>query len=400
MEKPAEIKHRPKACMLGYFGYDNDARVKNYVHILIDQGYSVDIICYGKGDFSVTYDNGCTESVYSIVDREGNTEGKRAYFYNLLIFFFLSAIKLTYLHLKTPYRFIHVHNVPDPLVFTALIPKILGAKVLLDIHDILPEFYARKFGVGMNSRSITFLKFIEKISCMFSDYVIIANEVWREKVAQRSKSPERCCALINFPDMNLFKPRVPLVPVRKNEYIFTIIYHGSYTEHHGLDIALKAVNSLRGRMKNYKLVLYGGGQYETEMLKIIKELEIEDLVEMRVPVNYDAVPEILREADIGIVPKKDGVFVGDALSTKLFQYTSIGVPAVVSRTAAEKRYFAEDEVLFFNPGDHEDLARCIQRFYDNPSERLEFSQRALKRTRVYSFQENYKKYLSIINTII
>ena len=47
---------------------------------------------------------------------------------------------------------IHVHSVPDFLVFAALVPKLLGARIILDIHDILPEFYASKFGASKDSR--------------------------------------------------------------------------------------------------------------------------------------------------------------------------------------------------------------------------------------------------------
>jgi glycosyltransferase involved in cell wall biosynthesis len=105
-------------------------------------------------------------------------------------------------------------------------------------------------------------------------------------------------------------------------------------------------------------------------------------------------------ADLGIVPKKDGVFVGEAISTKLFQYTAVGLPAVVSRTVAEQRYFNEDEVKFFNPGNPEDMARCIQELYENPQSRLDMAQRALKKRDVYSLSANTPKYVRIIDDLI
>ena len=35
---------------------------------------------------------------------------------------------------------------PDFLIFTAVIPKLLGAKVVLDMHDLMPEVYMAKYG--------------------------------------------------------------------------------------------------------------------------------------------------------------------------------------------------------------------------------------------------------------
>ena len=54
-----------------------------------------------------------------------------------------------------------------------LIPKLFGAKIILDIHDIVPEFYMSKFNAKEKSVFYKLLLFVEKISCMFSDQVII-----------------------------------------------------------------------------------------------------------------------------------------------------------------------------------------------------------------------------------
>ena len=51
---------------------------------------------------------------------------------------------MTRLHLKHAYDVIHVHNMPDFLVFSALFPKLLGAKVILEVQDVSPELMAAK----------------------------------------------------------------------------------------------------------------------------------------------------------------------------------------------------------------------------------------------------------------
>ena len=49
----------------------------------------------------------------------------------------LAAIKIARLHMKNRYDVVHVHNMPDFLVFAALVPKLLGAKVILDVQDLV-----------------------------------------------------------------------------------------------------------------------------------------------------------------------------------------------------------------------------------------------------------------------
>jgi len=46
------------------------------------------------------------------------------------------------------YRLIHVHNMPDVLLFSALVPRLLGAKILLDLHDPTPEVFRVIYGLN------------------------------------------------------------------------------------------------------------------------------------------------------------------------------------------------------------------------------------------------------------
>ena len=40
---------------------------------------------------------------------------------------------------------VHAHNIPDFLVFAGLVPRLAGRKVVLDVHDSVPETFAAKF---------------------------------------------------------------------------------------------------------------------------------------------------------------------------------------------------------------------------------------------------------------
>ena len=400
MKKKKRTNDCKTACMLGLFPYDTDVRVQNYVNPLTKVGFSVDIIGQGKEDYSTTMENGTVVSVFTIGERVKKDKHKIFYLWDYMHFLVLSMFKVARLHFRKKYRFIHVHNPPDFLVFATWIPRLFGAKIILDIHDILPEFYARKFGVDMNSKLTRGLLHLEKASCGFANHVIVANDVWRNTLIKRSVEEKKCTSVINFVDRDLFSPKGRVGSEKKNG-CFTIIYHGSCTEHHGLDVAIKAIELLKDRISSLKFLIYGEGYYLETVKNLIVSKGLERLIEMREFVPIVEVPRILNEADIGVVPKKDGLFVGEALSTKLFQYVAMGIPAVVSRTVAEKRYFDEDEVKFFTPDDPEDMARKIYEYYQNPQERAVFAQRALNRMDLdnYTIESSAKVYLGLVDTI-
>ena len=130
-----------------------------------------------------------------------------SHFLELSTFFFLCIVWVTKLFFRKNYDLIHVHNVPDSQVFAAFIPKLFGAKIILDIHDIVPEFYAQKFNVEEDHMLVRILKWIEKISTAYADHVIVANDIWRDTLTRRSVNAEKVTMVLNAPDDLYFYPR-------------------------------------------------------------------------------------------------------------------------------------------------------------------------------------------------
>ena len=136
--------------------------------------------------------------VFRIQLRVRDEKSKIGYLRKLVMFFLRSMFFFTWEQIKEPYDLIHVHSVPDFEVFAALVPKLMGCKVILDIHDIVPEFYASKFKTSSNSAVFRLLVAVERMSAGFSDHVIAANHIWEERLVQRSVRRDKCTAMINY----------------------------------------------------------------------------------------------------------------------------------------------------------------------------------------------------------
>jgi len=135
-------------------------------------------------------------------------------------------------------------NVPDFLVFAAWYPKLTGAKIILDIHDLVPEFYASKFGAGRYSLAILALKAIERVSASFADHVIISNHLWRTIYASRNHLNGKCSVFINNVDSRSFLSTAPHPQRRQNHRPLP----GGLQWHQGLDIAIRAFRKVRGQL--------------------------------------------------------------------------------------------------------------------------------------------------------
>src|ERR1043165_9025913 len=122
-------------CMVAYTFYEGDNRVRRYAETLVKRGDEVEAIVLGRKD-QKEFDVIQGVEVYRIQKRVKDEKGPLTHLKRLLLFFLRSSWALTRHHLKNPYDLIHVHSVPDFQVFATLIPRLLGAKVILDIHDI------------------------------------------------------------------------------------------------------------------------------------------------------------------------------------------------------------------------------------------------------------------------
>jgi len=304
---------------------------------------------------------------------------------------------LTLEHLREPYDIIHVHSVPDFEVFATLIPRLMGARVILDIHDITPEFYASKFKVHERSLVFHALVQIERLSIAYSSHVILANDLWFEKIVRRSGRLDKCTAITNYPDLSIFwrRPR----PTSSNGD-FVMCYPGSLNSHQGLNLAIEAVSLLRDRAPNLKLLIVGSGQDWDKLEAMISELHLEDRISMRRPVPLEEVAEIMATVDLGVVPKFNDSFGGEAFSTKIMEFMAMNIPVVVSRTRIDEHYFSDDIVQFFMAGSAEDLANKVLDLMQDPSRRIELCEHSTDFVVQNSWEAKKHIYLDLVDRLM
>ncbi len=383
-------------CHLAYTFYEEDSRVMRYVNSLSDNGYNVDVICLKRsGQSKQDISNGIR--IFRIKDREVNEKKSINYLVRIILFLFRAFLKITLNHLIRRYDIIHIHNLPDFLVFSAFIPKILGAKIILDIHDILPELYISKFKIKDNSLIFKLLLFIEKISCRFANHVIVANDLWREKLIKRAVPSFRCTSLINYPDTRIFKP-FNRKKINNNKFI--ILYPGTLNYHQGVDIAVKAFSIIKDRIPQAEFHIYGEGPALPYLKKLIKELNLDDKVFIYNPVSLREIAQVISLADLGIIPKRAEGFGGEAFSTKSMEFMASGVPVIMARTKIDTLYFTDDQVKFFPSDDFKALSEAIWELYSQPEKKRKMVEKGFELVSYENWENHKYKYLNIIHSLL
>jgi glycosyltransferase involved in cell wall biosynthesis len=348
--------------MVAYTFYETDNRVRRYAETLARRGDHVDAFVLrraGQGPSEVI----CGVHVHRIQRRVVDETGPLTYLAKLLTFLIRSAFILTVRHLRGPYALIHVHSVPDFEVFSALIPQLMGAKVILDIHDIVPELYASKFGISQQSMAFRLLVWMERLSMRFADHVIVANHLWHERLITRSVPPEKCTTILNYPDPAIFRrqSRIKL----PNAGDFVLFYPGTLSWHQGVDLLIAAVERLREAEPGLRLVICGDGPERKKLEAMVDALQLRDRVIISGGMAIEKVAEMMTQADLGVEPKRKKSFANEALSTKIFEFMAMDVPVLASDTVINRRYFCEGLVEFFASDDIDDLVTGISKLMHN-----------------------------------
>ena len=384
-------------CMVVHAYYPlGEVRVQREAEALIDHGYEVDVICLRiPGEAASDLYNGV--NVYRLPVRRHKRRRTWVQFLEYLMFFTLAFCKLTVLHLRRRYNVVQLHNLPDFLVFAALVPKLMGVPIILDIHDLMPEFFASRFGKAPNSLLVRLIRLQEQLSCRFANHVITVSEHWRQSLIQRGVPSDKCSVLMNLADPRVFDRSV--LPQPRDDGLFRLIYHGSIPRRYGLDLALRAIDQVRAEIPNVHLTIIGRGEHLEELLGLAKELNLEENVRFEEFMSVEALPAYIAAADLAVVPYHNDVFTDELVPTKLLEYMALGVPAIVSRTMGISAYFDDTVVQFFTPGSVEELAHCIRELYHDRARLATLAENTERFNQRYNWSSQSADYVRLVDRL-
>jgi glycosyltransferase involved in cell wall biosynthesis len=382
--------------MVAFTDYPVDTRVRREAEALVERGDEVDFICLrtpSLGDRRSL--NGVALHPVMRFDYHDGAR-PRDYVRRYLIFHLAALVRVLELQVRRRYDVVHVNTMPDSLVFSALGAKLLGAKVVLDVHDLMPELYASKFGLDETHWVIRLLLAVERRSIAFADRAIAVHRPHLEALVRHGNPAEKFTILMNVPDPALFRPRA----AAPQPSPFVLIYHGTVGSRHGLDVAVRAVALARRAVPGLELRIIGDGDYFPRVRALVEELGVEDSVRLDQRfIEIEALLPTITEASVGLVPILDDPFTQYMLPVKLLEYVALGIPVIASDTRTIRSHFDEDMVCFAAPGDATDLAAKIVALHGDPERRSRLAACAHRFNDAHNWDREKARYLALIDSL-
>lgn len=386
---PARTRMDPSPAILcvAYKYFDSDPRIIREVNALLDRGYLVDMICPRppRGEYA------CPPGLRFHCITMDRRRGSRArYLLEYLHFFTFAVLASAALYLRRRHPVVQVFVMPEVLMLAGVLPKLLGARLLMDWEDPSREMYLTKYGVR-SSRSLTIrlIELVERIAVGLADEVITPNEGFRSTFVARGYRRDRIAIVPNAPDRRVFREREEgAAPAGTGEFL--LLFHGTLVERCGIHLAIHALPSVRAEIPNARLLVVGEGEadYLERCRKLVTMLGLEDAVTFAGRLPITRIPELIHRASVGVIPNLRTAF-EIAFPQKALEFSLLRVPLAMSRLTGHQEYFAEDEAFYFEPGDAGELARRIVELHHDPEEARRRAERSLRRCRALEWESSY-----------
>ena len=201
---------------------------------------------------------------------------------------------------------------------------------------------------------------------------------------------------MNYPDESIFHAR----PRARHDDRVIMLYPGTLSSHQGLDVAVRAFARIRDRIPMAEFHIYGHGPEKGNLQSLISSLSLEKSIFIEDTIPIDQIATVMANADVGIIPKTDDPFGGEAFSTKILEFMSLGIPVIVSETRIDKFYFNDSVVKFFKPGDEKDLANCMLLLARDRALRERLSINALTFVKDYAWEKKKSEYLELVDSLV
>ncbi|MEK7434590.1 MAG: glycosyltransferase family 4 protein [Cyanobacteriota bacterium] len=391
---PIKTDKKASIVMLLQEYYPKDTRVRKEAQAILESGHNLDIICLkdtAETPFEVV--DGVNVHRIDIPKKRGS---KIRYIFEYFTFFALCTLKLNKLLKTKKFDIVHVHTLPDFLVFGSYPAKRKGAKVVLDMHEIMPEFFVSKYNLSENHIIIKTLKFIEKISLQYADYVITVNNQLKDQFSGRAKLKNDITIIMNTVD----EETMPKIVKQQTDKFFAV-YHGTITKLYNLDFAVRALVKIKDKIPNFEFHIYGDGNQIELLESLVKEFDLSKIVFIHGRVSHKAIPEILSKANLGILPIKKDIMSNLSFSNKLAEYVHYEIPVISSNLDSVMSYFPNDSIYYFKDNDEDDFCKQLLHIYNNYEESKNYVEKASSINKEISWnimKEKLQNLVKIVNS--
>ena len=375
--------------VIAYTTLSTDSRVLKECYAALEAGFKVDI-------YTLEHPENKNFPEFHIISsgkKQYKGNNKKLFIKAYLRFFLFCLISLTKNYFRKKYDVIHFNNMPNFLVFSSLVPKLLGAKIVLDIHDLMPEIFSAKFKMDRSNKLIKVLYLEERFSAKFASEIISTNRFHTRRFRENGIKNKRITEIVNVADHNVYYPSDGKM---FDDEKLIIAYPSTIAKRLGIDTLIQAMENICERKINMELRIYGDGEYKKELYEIINKKNLNDFIRMSDSfVGMKELSKEMDEAHIGVIPLPYDPSNDIAMPVKVYEYFAKKLCVVSSDLTLLKDYF-DDKLVFFKAGDAEDLSEKLIRLYNDRGDLKNYAEKGYAHYSERNWDYYKKKYQEIL----
>lgn len=382
-------------CLIRHAYFPDDPRDRKQALALVETGHSVDVLCLKKKDQPLFE---CFKGVR--VFRIPLTH-QRAGVYRYLVEYTLSFMLLSALLLirffKMRYSRIQVSTMPDFLVFTTILPKLFGARVILDLHEPVPELWIAKYGDRLGIL-LMLQKIIERAAIDYAHTCITVTARLRERFGERGSDIRKISVIPNVCEEvfeDVYSKRSTVTPAAGDD-CFCLVTHGLVEERYGHETVMSALDDLDNELASVHFYIYGDGEYKQRLIERADRCRSKERIHFVDYLPLESLIDRLLQASAAVIPTLKSPYSELVDTNKMYEYMALRIPVIASRLPSLEENFDDSCILFFEPGSHPDLARCIRELYHSKEKRLRLAKNAYERYAKMSWSETKKSYVALV----
>jgi glycosyltransferase involved in cell wall biosynthesis len=288
---------------------------------------------------------------------------------------------------------------PNFLIFAAIFSRICGKKLILDIHDSVPETYTTKFNNGSSKILFRLLCCEEAFCCWLAHRIICVNHPQRDTLVNRGINSAKVAVSLNVPDYKWCKVSESIASDREESKKFRLVYHGTLVKRLGIDLAIQAVGKLVNRIPEIEFHIYGGGDDMEDFIQLRDKLQLQQIVHFHGSFPLDELLPMIANMDLGIVGNRKSVATELMLPVKMLEYVALNIPVIVPRLKAVQYYFSDEMVSYFEPENICSLASSILELYQNRRKREGQTRSARRFLDQFGWEIHQRDFLNLYNSL-
>lgn len=320
-----------------------DTRLRKQLRDLLSDGYRVSVITQA-GEENQPYrelDNLTLLEYPPPAEPHGPVGHMREY----LTSFLWAALRLAQLRRRGPIDVLQVCQPPDVYFPLCKVSRWLGARVLVDQRDLMPELFAARFPNA--PRAVTpALHWLERRTQRSADHSIGVNDYLRDRMIDSGGRPDRVSIVRNGPVLSRVDRAVADPSWRRHAHLACWI--GKMGRQDRVDLVIRAAEYIIRELgrEDVGFVLLGDGECLEPMRELVRERNLEQWVSLPGWLSEAEVFGCLAEADVGI----DTSLQSEVSPVKAMEYMALGLP-VVAFDLLETRRTVGLAGVFVQPGD-------------------------------------------------